>query len=53
MPKLLIATNNAGKVIEFRRLLNGCGWELVTPEDLDIALDVEETGQNYLENATI
>ncbi len=53
MPKLLIATNNAGKVAEFRRLLNGCGWELVTPADLDIEIDVEETGQTYLENATI
>ena len=53
MPKLLIATNNAGKVWEFRQLLDGCGWELVTPADLGIALDVEETGQTYLENATM
>ncbi len=52
-PKLLIATNNAGKVAEFRKLLDGCGWELVTPAQLRIELDVEETGQTYLENATI
>ena len=53
MPKLLIATNNAGKVAEFRQLLDGCGWEIVTPAELGIALDVDETGQTYLENATI
>ncbi len=53
MPKLLIATNNPGKVKEFQRLLNGCGWELVTPAELGISLDVEETGQTYLENARI
>ncbi len=53
MPKLLIATNNAGKVAEFRQLLDGCGWELVTPTDAGIDINVEETGQTYLENATI
>ena len=53
MPKLLIATNNAGKVEEFRQLLYGCGWELVAPAQLRIELDVEETGQTYLENATM
>lgn len=53
MPRLLIATTNAGKVTEFRRLLDGCGWEIVSPADLGIDLEVEETGQTYAENATI
>ena len=53
MPKLLIATNNQGKVAEFRYLLDGCGWQLVTPRDVGVQLDVKETGQTYLENATI
>ncbi len=52
-PKLLLATNNEGKVAEFRQLLDGCGWQLVTPSDLGVQLDVEETGQTYLENATL
>ncbi len=52
-PKLLIATNNAGKLAEYHQLLDGCGWELVTPVRLGIELEVEETGQTYLENATI
>lgn len=53
MPKLLIATNNAGKVAEFRQLLDGCGWELITPAHAGIDIEIEETGQTYLENATI
>ncbi len=53
MPKLLLATNNQGKIAEFRDLLDGCGWELVTPADVGVQLEVDETGQTYLENATI
>ena len=53
MKQLIIATNNAGKVEEFRELLDGCGWQIVAPSDLDISLDVEETGTTYLENATL
>lgn len=53
MPKLVIATNNAGKLREFRQLLDGCGFELVTPRDLGIAFDPDETGVTFAENATI
>src|SRR5215213_4878517 len=53
MPRLLLATTNEGKIRELRRLLDGCGWEIVTPHDLDLALDIEETGTTYLENATL
>ena len=52
-PKLLLATNNQGKLAEFRHLLGGCGWQLVTPRDVGVQLDVDETGQTYLENATL
>ena len=53
MPRLLIATNNPGKVAEFRQLLEGGGWELVTPAELGLNLEVEESGQTYAENATM
>lgn len=53
MPRLLLATNNPGKAAEFRQLLEGCGWELVTPGDLGLNLQVEEVGQTYAENASI
>jgi XTP/dITP diphosphohydrolase len=51
VPQLLIATTNSDKVRELRTLLAGCGWEIVTPSDVGITLDVEETGETYAENA--
>jgi XTP/dITP diphosphohydrolase len=53
MPQLLIATNNPGKVAEFRRLLDGCGWELVTPAELNLNLPDDEPGETYQQNAKI
>jgi len=53
MPTLLIATNNAGKVEEFRELLEGSGWEIVSPSDLGLTLEVEESGLTYAENARL
>ncbi len=47
----MLATNNPGKVRELRRLLSGLAFELITPADLGIALDVAETGSTYAENA--
>ena len=53
MPQLLVATNNPGKLAEFRRLLHGCGWELVTPRELGLELPDDEPGETYAENANI
>ncbi len=50
-PKLLIATNNPGKVREIQAILQGLDLELVTPADLGLELDVVEDGQTYAENA--
>lgn len=50
---LLIATNNAHKVAEFRRLLAGADADLVTPLEAGVALDVPETGATFAENARI
>lgn len=51
--RLLLATNNPGKVREFRRLLESSGFEALTPAEMGIALDVEETGTTYAENAAL
>jgi XTP/dITP diphosphohydrolase len=51
MNKLLIATNNAGKVRELQELLKGLDVQLVTPADIDLVLDVVEDGHTYQENA--
>ena len=52
-PQLLLATNNAGKLAEYDVLLDGCGWEIVTPRDLGIDIDIDETGETYEANATM
>lgn len=51
MNKLLIATNNKGKVLEFQELLRNTGIEFVTPAQINLELDVEEDGTTYQENA--
>ncbi len=53
MRRLLLATTNPGKLREFRRLLDGCGWKLVSPGELGLSLDVTEDGATYAENARI
>lgn len=53
MKKLLIATNNPGKLFEISDLLKDLPVQLVTPEDLGIDLDVDETGGTYDENARL
>lgn len=51
MKKLLIATNNKGKVEEIRDLLKDLDINLVTPADVGLKLDVVEDGKTYAENA--
>ena len=50
--RLLIATNNQGKVKELQDLLGDTGIELITPVQINLDLDVIEDGQTYAENAT-
>jgi XTP/dITP diphosphohydrolase len=51
MTKLLLATTNQGKVSEFRFMLQGLPFDLVTPEDEDLDCEVEEIYDTYEENA--
>ena len=53
MIKLLLATNNQGKLAELRSLLSGQNIELLSPKDLDLDIKVQERGLNYLENAVL
>lgn len=52
-PRLIIASNNAGKVSEFRELLGDCGWEVVSAAALGLNIEVDETGTTYAENARL
>lgn len=50
---LLAASNNPHKLVEFRRILDPLGIRTVTPRDLGISVEVEETGTTFRENALI
>ena len=50
--KIIFATANRGKLREAGEIL-GEGWELVTPADMGITEDVEETGETLLENSLL
>lgn len=51
MKKLLIATNNKGKLKELQDLLKGLDVKLAAPADLNLDLEVKEDGATYVENA--
>lgn len=51
--KLLIGTNNVGKVDEIRSVLHGLGLHLITPLELSLQINPDETGTTYTENALI
>jgi len=53
MIKLLLATNNQGKLAELRSLLSGLNIELLSPNELNLDIQVQERGLNYLENAVL
>jgi len=51
--RLFVATNNAGKLKEFRRLFGeSLGLEILSPSDLGITHDVVEDGVTFEANAT-
>jgi len=51
MPKLLIASENPGKIVEFRALLKVLRLELLDPAMIDLHVEVIEQPDGYLENA--
>jgi len=53
MPELLIGTGNRGKVRELTQLFESLSLDLLTLADIPEAIDVEETGTTFLENATL
>lgn len=50
--KLVLASSNAGKLVELRELLRDTGVELVAQTDLGVE-DIEETGSTFVENALL
>ncbi|MEG1603547.1 MAG: RdgB/HAM1 family non-canonical purine NTP pyrophosphatase [Cloacibacillus sp.] len=50
---LILASGNRGKYNEMRELLSPCGVELLFGGEMPAPLEVEETGDSYLENALL
>ena len=53
MTKLLVATNNPGKVREYEALLKGLPLTLTYPAQEGIDVEVKETGSTFAENARL
>jgi len=50
--KVVLASNNAGKLAEFNRLLEGSGMQAVPQAELGVG-DIAETGLTFVENALL
>lgn len=54
MPKrLLVATNNAGKIAELRDMLSNVPLEIIGLDDFDDVIEIAETGITFDENARL
>jgi XTP/dITP diphosphohydrolase len=49
--RIVLATHNAGKRLEWVELLAGLNIDIVLPEEIGISSEVDETGTTYIENA--
>ena len=51
--KYVLASHNPGKIREMSAILSKYGVEVVSPRELGITVDVEETGTTFAENAML
>jgi XTP/dITP diphosphohydrolase len=50
---ILVATTNPGKIREITEILAGPKVSIITPNEINLQLDVEENGLSFAENAAI
>ncbi|MBT3189422.1 MAG: RdgB/HAM1 family non-canonical purine NTP pyrophosphatase [Anaerolineae bacterium] len=53
MLKLLLASQNSGKLREMQFILQDLPIQIISPTDINIHLDVKESGKTYAENAAL
>ena len=51
MKDLIIASNNEGKIKEYREIFNKYGYNVISQKEAGINIEVEETGTTFEENA--
>jgi len=50
---IIIASNNQGKIREFKKMLEPMGYTVLSQREAGIELEVDETGTTFKENATL
>lgn len=50
---IIIASNNKGKIKEFKNILEPMGYTVLSQSEAGINIEVEETGTTFKENATL
>lgn len=51
--KIILASNNKGKIREIQEILTPLGYEIVSMKDSGIDIEIEENGKTFKENAGI
>lgn len=51
--QLIVATNNPGKLREFRRILEPLGIQVLSQKEAGVQVDPEENGETFAQNAYI
>ncbi|MFT7559913.1 MAG: XTP/dITP diphosphohydrolase [Flavobacteriales bacterium] len=52
LKKIVLASNNTGKLREFKKLLSQCGYDVKAQKEYDVE-DADETGLSFVENAIL
>lgn len=50
---IIIASNNKGKISEYKNILEPLGFTVLSQSEIDINIEVEETGTTFEENAIL
>ena len=50
---IIIASNNPGKIREFKKILEPLGYNVVSQKEVGINIEVEETGTTFRENSEL
>lgn len=50
---IVLASKNAHKLIEFRRILEPMGYKVLSQDDVNVDIEVDETGKTFEENVLL
>lgn len=51
--KLVIASNNKGKIREYKQMFEPLGYEVISQSEAGLDMEVEETGTTFAENSAL